>query len=399
MTSDFEQLKFFTIKFFKELGAKVVESEKSLLVTEVPVKFQKFYGKNEPYTIIFENNSSLHSTELITSESYLLKTMRSYLDNTGESVLQKLIYSLQSDSLIKSNLLLRNCTISKINNALIHKPIIKFTFQTTYKYLNDEDRLVSDVFVDKKSVIFPDLKKFKIDSLRNKEIDISDLRENYEVAKLKVKEMISSRTSEIAKQLEEVLAKEVQRINVHHSQQVKEIENQIVRAKTKNLNIDLSVYESQKNQFLSEMALQLNNEEKKYSLKINTKLLTTAVILCPLYNFEVFFKNENITRLVLLSYEPLYNKFVFPLCDLCKNSLKEIILCNGNHLVCRDCGAECEDCKDISCNQCLKQECAVTHRKICKKCGSTCVKCKQFKNKRFMIKDNLGRYSICRNCD
>ena len=391
-------LRSFTTKFFQELGANVVDSGDKLLVTNVPMKFQKFYGKNEPYTIIFDNSMSSLSVELVTSESYLLKTMRGYLENTDESVLQKLVYPLQSDSLIKSKLLLRNCAISKTNNTVSYKPLIKFTFQTTYKYLNDEERLVNDVFVDKAEIINPDFNKFRLDSLKNKDFDIPNLRDNYELAKSKIKELISKRTSDIAKQLDDVLTKEIQRIKDHCAQQIKEIDNQIVKSKSKNANLDLSVYDTQKKQFLSEQDLQITNEEKKYALRISTKLLTTAVILSPVYDFEVFFKNENIIRLVLVSYEPLYDKFVFPSCDLCKTQLSEIILCNGNHLVCRDCGAECEDCGKISCNQCLKNECSVTHRKICRECGAICLKCKLFKNKRFMVKDSLGRYTVCRNC-
>ncbi len=391
-------LRNFTIKFFKELGASVQESGDVLLVTQVPIKFQKFYGKNEPYTIGFDGSKSSLSVEIVTSESYLLKTMRGYLDNTGESVLQKLSYSLQADSLVKSKLVLRNCSISKINHSMVSKPIIKFTFQTSYKYLNDEDRLVNDIYTDNNKIIFPDIYKFKIESLKNKEFDTPDLRANYELAKNKIKDLISSKTNSIANQLEDTLSKEVQRIKDYNSQQLKEIENQINKVLAKNPNLDISAYESQKKQFISERDLQIANEEKKYALRINTKLLTTSVILIPTYNFEVFFKNQNIVRLVLMSYDPFYDKFVFPNCDLCKKMLSEIILCNGNHLVCRECGAECSDCGEISCNQCLKQECAVTKRKICRQCGATCSKCRLFKNKRFMIKDSLGRYVVCRDC-
>src|SRR3989344_8415177 len=109
MAAELSPLRNFTIKFFKELGAKIIDSGDTILVTDVPVKFQKFYGKNEPYNISFEVSQSSVSAEIVTSESYLLKTMRNYLDNTGESVLQKLIYALQADSLIKSSLILKNC--------------------------------------------------------------------------------------------------------------------------------------------------------------------------------------------------------------------------------------------------------------------------------------------------
>jgi hypothetical protein len=141
------QLKEFSIKFFKELGANVLDSGDSLEITGVPQKFQKFYGKNEPYKLVFDKNLSTQGTELITSESYLLKMMRSYLDNSGEAVLLSLNYKLHMDSFIKENLNLINCSLVKANNNALHNFLFKFTFQTTYKYLNEEEKLVNEVYV------------------------------------------------------------------------------------------------------------------------------------------------------------------------------------------------------------------------------------------------------------
>jgi hypothetical protein len=398
MSSDIVALRQFTVKFFSQLGANVLDNGETISVSGIPLKFQKFYGKNEPYTIAFDSKYSSLSIEVVTSESYLLKTMRSYLDNTGESVLQRLKFNLPIDSILKDKLTLRNCTISKINTNLSYLPILKFTFQTSYKYMNDENKIVTDIFIDSKMVIEPDFKMFIIDSLKDKNFDISEIKENYELAKNKLRDRIESKTKEISIMLENGLSNEIKRIEEHNLQQIKEVDTQINKAKARNINFDVSNYEAQKKQAINEKNLQIQNEEKKYSLKISTKLLTTSVIMRPIYNLEVFFKTKEVTRLIVFNFDPLYNRFNLPSCDDCKNEISEIVLCNGNHVVCKNCGDYCEDCGQISCIQCLKNKCVVTHRKLCKQCGTNCIKCRAFKHKRFFVKDSVGRYLICTNC-
>ena len=399
-------LRIFSLQFFKELGATIRDTDKYLEITNVPQKFQKFYGKNEPYHIVFDKFLAASGTELVTSESYLLKMMRAYLDNTGDSVILRLQYPLQVDSLIRSNLSLRNCTISKATATLVQRYLFKFTFQTTYRYLNEEERLVTDVFVSDGEIVNPDLSLFKISEMGNKEIEIPELREYYNTAKNSIRENISPKTNIIAAQLEGSLSQEISRINAHSEQQVKEIDEQLTRAKARESSdravkirqVDLTALEKQKLQFIQERDFFIQNEQKKHALSLNIKLLTTTIMLYPAYSLEVFFRSDAATRLVILSFDPLSQKIVLPLCDFCKQTLSEVILCNGNHIVCRQCGAQCEDCGKISCEFCLKQRCSVTKRRICRQCGAVCMRCKAFKNKRFMATDSAGRQLVCRNC-
>lgn len=396
------QLKEFSIKFFKELGANVSDSGDSLEITGVPQKFQKFYGKNEPYNLVFDKNLSTQGTELITSESYLLKMMRSYLDNSGEAVLLSLNYKLHMDSFIKENLKLINCSLVKANNNALHNFLFKFTFQTTYKYLNEEEKLINEVYVDEGVIINPDLERFTTSNLNKKDIELTELRDYYLLAKESIKDSINNKTSIIANTLESSLSKEISRINAYYEQQVKEIDEQISKinnSQNQNRSKDPAELEKQKEQFSTEKALFIENEQKKHALRLNTKLITTTIIDYPIYSIEAFFKSKDVTRLATMSFDPLKNKIEFPLCDLCKNNLSEIIICNGSHLVCRNCGERCEDCNEISCNLCLKQLCSITKRKTCKQCGKVCIKCKAFKNKRFMIPDSTGRNFVCKNCN
>ncbi len=394
-----EQLRQFSIQFFRELGAKVSESTDYLEVSEVPPKFQKFYGKNEPYRIVFDKNFS-STGELVAPESYMLKMMKAYLDNSGDAVLTSLNYKLNVDSFIKEQFKLHNCSIVKATAESSHNFMFKFTFQTTYKYLNEEEKLINEVFVDEGAIVNPDLSRFSVSNTNKKDIEITELRDYYSIAKEHIKSSINARTNKIASELDSSLSNEIARINSYHEQQVKEIDEQIARIKSGALKSkDPVELERQKIQFVTERDLFIQNEQKKHALRLNTKLITTTIIDYPIYSIESFFKsNAGVTRLVVVKFDPLKNKIDLPTCDLCKNSLNEIILCNGNHLVCRNCGARCEDCSEISCETCLRHQCAVTKRRICKQCGRVCVKCKQFKNKRFMDADAGGRSFVCKNC-
>jgi len=392
-----QQLKTFSINFFKELGASVTDLGDFLEVTSVPPKFQKFYGKNEPYKLVFDKALSSVG-ELVTAESYLLKMMRAYLDNSGDSVLISLNYKLNVDSLIKDNLTLQNCSVVKATADFSHNFLFKFTFQTTYKYLNEEERLINEVYVDDGLVINPDLNKFTATDRNKKDIEISELRDYYSIAREHIKDSINKKTASIASLLDVDLSKEITRINSYYEQQVKEIDGQIAKINNNSASLkNPAELERQKLQFASEKDLFVGNEQKKHALRINTKLLTTTIIDYPVYTIEAFFKSKDITRLALLKFDPIKNKLELPVCDLCKKTLTEIILCNGNHLVCRECGDRCEDCGQISCVTCLKNKCSITKRRICKQCGAVCIKCKSFKHKRFM---NLtaGKSYQCRDC-
>ncbi len=394
-----EQLRQFSIQFFKELGAKVNENTDYLEVSEVPAKFQKFYGKNEPYRIVFDK-AFASTGELVAPESYLLKMMKAYLDNSGDAVLTSLNYKLNVDSFIKENLKLHNCSVVKATADTVHNFMFKFTFQTTYKYLNEEEKLINEVFVDEGLIVDPDLSKFIVSNTNKKDIDITELRDYYSTAKDHIKDSVNEKTSSIASTLDSSLSKEISRINSYYEQQIKETDEQIARINSGALKSkDPIELERQKIQFANEKELFIQNEQKKHALRLNTKLINTTIIDYPIYSIEAFFKsNAGVTRLTVIKFDPLKNKVELPTCDLCKSSLSEIILCNGNHLVCRNCGTRCEDCNEISCETCLRHQCAVTKRRICKQCGRTCVRCKQFKNKRFMIADSSGRSFVCKNC-
>ena len=397
-----DPLRSFSVQFFKELGASVSYSGDFLEITGVPAKFQKFYGKNEPYRLVFDKSRATSNVELVTSESYLLKMMKSYLDDVGDSVLLSLNYPLSIDSFLRKNFELHDCSISKATATLNPNFLFKFTFQTTYKYLNEEEKFITEVFIDKGAVVSPELSAFTTSSLNKKDIDMTQLRGYYSVAKEHIKETINNRTLIIASVLEDSLSKEILRVNSYYEQQIKEIDAQIMKANLRDSNVkpkpDSVSLEDKKSQAIYEKELFIQNEQKKHSLRLNTKLITTTVMLYPIYSIEAFFKSGLITRLVVVNFDPLNKKITFPVCDLCKKSISEIILCNGNHLVCRDCGSNCEDCNKISCELCLKQRCVITKRRICRQCGRVCAKCKSFKNKRFMITDSLGRNVLCRSC-
>ncbi len=57
---------------------------------------------------------------------------------------------------------LHNCSVVKATADTVHNFMFKFTFQTTYKYLNEEEKLINEVFVDEGLIVNPDLSKFTV---------------------------------------------------------------------------------------------------------------------------------------------------------------------------------------------------------------------------------------------
>lgn len=398
----------FATQFFNEIGAEIDSSPNMMVVKNIPPKFEKFYGKKGPYKIVYDKSVSNDSEELLTPESYLLKAMRGYLDNKGSSTLVKLKVNDNIEDILKENLELPNSKIIKVNLSHKLKNLTKFTFQTNYSYLNQEEKIVNELILNNGLIADIDLSKFSFTELKPRELPQESIKQSYELAKIKLKELIFPKTQEIASELDSQIDDELKRINEHFEQQVKEIDDKLRKLKERLIKKDpnspipeeeINSYESKKKEFERERDFSIQNENKKYALKISTKLLNTTIIMYPLYDLEVFLKSQNKTKLIIIPFNPLNKELLFPNCERCLQQIKELILCNGSHIVCRECATRCEDCNEISCEICLSKKCAQTDRKICRECGLTCYKCKSFKHKRFMNKDNLTNKPICKECN
>src|SRR3989344_561333 len=114
-------LKKFTETFFKNLGCSVTCGEKFIEVKNVPEKFEKFFGKNGPYKISFDKKYSDDGIEIVSNGSYLLKSMKNYLENSGGTTLLKINFVVNPEEEISTRIKIENASIDKISKKYANK--------------------------------------------------------------------------------------------------------------------------------------------------------------------------------------------------------------------------------------------------------------------------------------
>jgi len=145
-----------------------------------------------------------------------------------------------------------------------------------------------------------------------------------------------------------------------------------------------------------EMNFFLNDEINKHSLSINNKLINTTIIYYPLYEFNLFLKNSEVSKQITLTYNPLEKDITKLVCDSCKNETKEISLCSSGHIVCSNCSLKCSECNKDFCKTCLQKSCELCGKKVCSKCTKRCSKCGKNVCKSH-IQNYMGK-EVCVNC-
>ena len=88
-----DNLKKFLVEFFKD--CKIENKGKSLIVKKVPKDFEKFIGKNAPYTFVFDLNTHkrIPNSELVMNGGYFLSAIRDYLEHKGQTSLLKINFN------------------------------------------------------------------------------------------------------------------------------------------------------------------------------------------------------------------------------------------------------------------------------------------------------------------
>ena len=418
-----DNIRKFVEGFFRNLKCDVRSEGVVLVVENPPGDFEKFSGKKGPYYFIFEQNNACpinDKFELVSKGSYLLKTMTQYLDNRGQTTLLRLNFET-SEQEVKDYLKLKNCSVFSINKRVTNKDFLRFTFLTTFQYLNEKEQVMNSIFVRDGKVVDFDLDKFGVGEGKKQELPDLDVKEGYVLAKDKLKQLLEVKIGEIGEELDGKLLKEVERIKHHYVNQIREVdqereklEKQISDLEAGDTNGDLKnipvrinklreqideLKKSEKKEKLEkEMQFFIDDETHKHGLNIDNKLMNTTVIYYPVFDFSIFLKNNETGRQLDLVYEPLDKKITSVFCDSCKNKIDEIILCSSGHIVCAGCSSKCGSCGKDTCRDCLVRSCGMCGVSLCKKCSSRCLKCGRYLCRNHVKKDPVTRGDFCSNC-
>ncbi len=408
-----ESLQNFTENFFKNLGANVILQGDFLIISNVPNSFEKFYGKKSPYKFVF-NPSEDPEAELIEKGSYAMKSISSYLEESGQTTLLKINFKLDPEQEIKKRINFGNTKIIKLSRKKKFNFLFRFTFHTTFQYLNEKEKLINNVYIYEGKPIDGNLENYELIEGDKQEVRIPDIKESYFAAKDNLKKQVSPKIEEIAIDLNQKLELEKRRIEEHFSQENKELTENLERAHEK-----LEEYEregdpekiSRQIKFIASIRTKTNYEEinrdkdralqlekQKHMLNVNNKLFNTTLIYYPLELFDAVLENQKTKRIVEISYDPLTETLNPIPCESCEGEVKDLYLCSTGHISCKDCYHVCESCSKPYCKKCVRIKCELCSKHVCKDCIIRCFRCGKLMCKDHTKQDKISGRVYCSSC-
>ena len=337
------QLKNFVEKFFINLGAQVILQGDYILVSNVPESFEKFYGKNSPYKFVFSSQKMSSDSSLVEKGSYTLKAISNYLENSGETTLLKINFECDGENEIRKRIKISNSKIKKFLPKKKYSIFFRFTFHTTYQYLNKKKKIINEIYVHEGKIINGNLKDYPVSEGKRNEIRIPDIKESYFIAKEELKNKLVEETEKFKEKLSGKLNREIERIEKHFSNEEEEIEINLKKAEEKLeellIEADSSKISRQKS-LIKNLKEKLNIEEKtreknqailieknRYGLNVNNKLFNTTLIYHPIFSYDVELKNNSSNKKIEISFNPLTQEISLPKCESCQEEIDEIYLC------------------------------------------------------------------------
>ena len=383
------KIKLFVEKFFTSLNANIQTKENSLIISNVPQKFEKFYGKMSPYEFVFEKEHKNSNNELIENGNYLLKIISNFLDNSGKTTLLKINFEANPEEEIHKRINLNNCKIEKLIPKKKYNFFFRFTFHTTFQHLNNQEKMINQIHIYNNEVVEGNLSDYNITEGNAKDVILPDIKEPYEIAKEKAKELIKPKAILLSEELSEKLAKEVDRIESHFEKENEEL---------KRKNLEEEIFKEKFIEFKKDKLREIEIEKQRHSLNLGTKLFNTTLIYYPVFAHDCFLINEKGKRIIEISYDPLLEEINELFCENCNKKIKKINLCSSGHISCDDCFSKCHSCLDYYCKKCLCEICEICNKSICKKCSVRCFNCSKMICSSHTIQDKIFQKYHCNNC-
>ena len=416
------QIKKFTIGFFKNLQCVVSDKSDMLVVENVPKSFEDLYGKVAPYHLNFSDQIS--GTEFVGKGSALLVAMTKFLKEVGKTTLLKIDFDVNPTEEIKKVVHFKNCEIGNLIKKHKNNFFSRFTFISIFHYLNKSEQVVSEIYIHENKVVDGDLSGYKIVEGNNDEASGDYVEKDYEIARDTLKETLKKKTTEISKILKIKVEKEIERIEEHYGHLLDELggdlsgtikkvrktelalrtaedtEAEILRAKLDKLKKNLVKIgnNDSRDRILAEQEFTIKDAMHKHSLNIDNKLVNTTVIYYPVFNFNLFLNGDNSKRYIEMNYDPLTKTLNKLFCESCGKNINKLNLCSSGHISCDNCLKKCGECGKLFCQKCLKKSCLSCGKLLCKNCAIMCLGCGKYVCQNHMRKDCVSGEDRCSNC-
>jgi hypothetical protein len=439
-----EQIKRFVDEFFRNLKCDLIWENEILVVKNVPKSFEDLFGKVSPYRLSFVE--AMDGFEFVGKGSPLIVAIRKYLEGAGKATLLRIDFSPRGDSgefdvekEICKRFGFRNCELDGLSKSYKNNSFSRFSFVSSFNYLNESERVISEVYVHEGKVVEGDLSEYRVLDARitgvgeqELKVDSERVKRDYSVAKEKVVELVRDKQEEVSRVLKEKVESEIRRVGEHYDKALKELGGDLASRLEKIHSLELELRSCEKTErdvlrkklvrlkeglvkagndevlgrVLKEREMTIRDVMHKYSLNVSRKLMNTTVIYYPIYIFKLKLKSSEVAgrrsqvagRILEVSYDPLTRVFGELDCEVCLKSLEKISLCEAGHICCEDCIDKCGDCGGVFCLRCLKRRCKVCGKRLCKNCVKMCMGCGSVVCGTHMRKDSVSGEERCVDC-
>jgi len=410
------------IEFFKNLKCDVLKDGDVVVVENVPKSFEDLHGKESPYRLSFDSN--VEGT-FVGKGSSMLAAITKFLDGTGKTTLLKIDFDCDAETEISKVISLKNCEISNLVKKHKNSFFSRFTFMTTFRYLNESEQAVNEIYVHNGEVVDGDLSGYTVVEGDSKLASGKHVEKDYAIARDYLKNSLNDKTVEISKTLGETVEVEIERIKSHYEHLLGELGGDLTGTleKLKKLELDLRVADDSekdalrirldrlkkslvkagddeaRNRILKEQEFTIKDAMHKHSLGIDNKLVNTTVIYYPVFSFNLFLKgNRGSGRYLEMNYDPLMKSLNEVNCEGCKVRISNLNLCDGGHICCENCLRKCGECAGQFCVKCLTRGCSVCGKPLCKDCSKMCLGCGKNVCATHMRTDCVSGDERCTNC-
>jgi hypothetical protein len=416
-----QQIEDFTIKFFQNLKCELVRQSEFIIVKNVPKSFEDLFGHPSPYKINFKTPGINH---FVGKGSSMFTAMTKYLSNAGKTTLLKIDFDVNPIKEIKSTMSLENCEIDNLEKKHKNNFFSRFTFITTFRYMNESEQIINEIYVHNGKAVSGDLSGYTVTEGESSKASTDHIKKDYEAVKEILKEILDKKTTEIGQILEKKAEAEITRINSHYDSLLSELGTDLTTQLEKvretelllrtatpdaveNLRIKLGKLkkslikigdDDSRTRVLKEKEFTVKDIIHKHSLSVDNKLANTTVIYYPIFNFNLFLKGDSSGRFIEMNYDPLTKTLNKLSCESCNNQISKINLCSNGHISCNNCLDTCKECGKTFCKNCLKKNCCVCGKQLCKTCSMMCLGCGRPVCKTHLRKDCVTGDERCTNC-
>lgn len=401
-----DKLRRFVEEFFRNLKCDFYLDGDILVVKTVPRSFEDLIGRSPPYRFSFI--PGVKGADFVGKGSLILNAMTKYLDGAGRATILKIDFEVDPEVEIKKRVGLKDCEIVGLSRGYRNNFFSRFSFVSTFNYLNESEKVLSEIYIHGGKVVEGDLSGYTVldgkdSDLGNRytDVDKERVKEEYKVAKEKVVELVSSRQKRIGEILKKKVEAEIARISKHYDEALRELggdlngrlekireveillrscnvsKRPLLRKRLGKLRaglIKVGDDESVK-KVLEEREMTIKDILHKFSLNVDRKLVNTTVIYYPVYDFKIYLEGEKGKKYIEVSYDPLTKKFEGLNCESCGDVLLKINLCEGGHISCDKCLARCGGCGGSFCLKCLGRSCESCGVGLCRDCLRICRGC------------------------